>query len=424
MPRMPLSRTKQHRLNDRTGVLPCLTLLCVIGLVLAVVPDALAGEWRQFRGPDSTGIAVGETPPTTWTDTTNIAWKQELPGRGLSGPIVVKGRVVLTASNGAEDDRLHVLCFDQNTGKPLWHRQFWATGPTLSHQKMCNATPTPASDGERIFAFFSSNDVICLDLDGGLLWYRGMTVDYPNASNSLGMSSSLLVVDKTLIVQVENDSESLTAGLDVATGANKWKLNRPQLPNWTSPGLLKVGEKQAVLITSGEGVLAVAPETGDTLWTFGDGGSTIPSAGVSSSLLVVPAKGGLTALEPSTSNSAPKVLWTQPKLTASTPTPVIYKDLVMTVNRGGVLSAGKTATGEPAWQLRLTGPFSGTPVIANDHAYLFNEAGLGQVVKLTGDQPELVSQHDFGEGVLCTPAIADNALFVRSDKHLWKIAAP
>lgn len=393
------------------------------GAVLGMAGQAPAGDWLQFRGNDSSAVATGETPPTAWTNESNIAWKQSLPGRGLSGPIVVKGRVVLTASSGAEDDRLHVLCFDQKSGKPLWHRQFWATGSTLSHQKMCNATPTPASDGERIFAFFSSNDVICLDLDGQMLWYRGITVDYPNASNSLGMSSSLLVVDKTLIVQVENDSESLTAGLDVATGENRWKLNRPQSPNWTSPGVVTVGDKKSVLITSNGGLLAIHPETGETVWNFTDGGSGIPSAGVGSSIIVVPAKGGLTALEPSTGGSAPKVLWTQPKLSASTPSPIIYNGLVMTVNRAGVLSAGKVENGESAWQLRLTGPFSATPIIANDHAYLFNEAGMGQVVKLSGDKAELVSSHEFGEGVLCTPAIAGNAVFVRSDKTLWKIAA-
>lgn len=394
-----------------------------IVLILGGAAEGRAGDWLQFRGNDSSAVAPDEKPPTTWTNDTNIAWKQALPGRGLSGPIVVKGRVVLTASSGSEDDRLHIVCFDQKTGKKLWQRQFWATGSTLSHQKMCNATPTPASDGERIFALFSSNDVICLDLEGQLLWYRGMTVDYPNASNSLGMSSSLLVAGKTLVVQLENDSESLTAGLDVATGENRWKLNRPQSPNWTSPGLITVGDKSTVLITSQGGLLAVHPDTGETAWTFNEGSSSIPSAGVGSSLVVVPAKGGVAALEPSPAGSAPKLLWTQPKLSAATASPVVYNGLVMTVNRAGVLSAGKVENGESAWQLRLTGPFSATPVIANDHAYLFNEAGMGQVVKLSGDKAELVSSHEFGEGVLCTPAIAGNAIFVRSDKTLWKIAA-
>jgi outer membrane protein assembly factor BamB len=88
----------------------------------------------------------------------------------------------------------------------------------MCHNKMCVATPTPASDGKRIFAFYSSNDVICLDLAGNLLWYRGLTFDYPNASNSLGMASSPVVVNDTLVVQVESDAEAFAVGLDTQTG--------------------------------------------------------------------------------------------------------------------------------------------------------------------------------------------------------------
>ena len=84
---------------------------------------------------------------------------------------------------------------------------------------------------------YSSNDLLCLDLDGNLQWLRGLTLDYPNASNSLGMSSSPIVVDGVLVVQVENDSESFAAGINVRTGENLWKLDRPKGANWTSPPL-------------------------------------------------------------------------------------------------------------------------------------------------------------------------------------------
>ena len=83
----------------------------------------------------------------------------------------------------------------------------------------CGApAPSPASDGKRVFALFSSNDLICLDLDGNLQWFRGLTFDHPNVSNSLGMASSPVVVGDTLVAQVENDSQSLATGIDVATG--------------------------------------------------------------------------------------------------------------------------------------------------------------------------------------------------------------
>ena len=109
----------------------------------------------------------------------NVAWKTAIPGRGVSSPILVAGKVIVTAASGFKQDRLHVLCIDAKTGPIDWERQFWATGRTLCHPTSSVAANTPSSDGKRIFAFFSSNDLACLDLDGNLLWYRGLTHDFP-----------------------------------------------------------------------------------------------------------------------------------------------------------------------------------------------------------------------------------------------------
>ncbi|MCA9051046.1 MAG: PQQ-binding-like beta-propeller repeat protein, partial [Planctomycetaceae bacterium] len=114
---------------------------------------SVAGDWRQFRGNLTNSVAEGETLPTDLSGG-SIAWQVELPGRGLSGPIVIGSQVILTASSGYAQDRLHILSFDAQTGETQWERQFAATGRTVCHEKMCVATPTPASDGERIFAFY------------------------------------------------------------------------------------------------------------------------------------------------------------------------------------------------------------------------------------------------------------------------------
>ena len=147
----------------------------------------------------------------------------------------VSGRVIATSASGASQDRLHVHAFDAASGKSLWERQFWATGRTLCHPTSSVAACSPMSDGQRIFAFFSSNDLVCLDLNGNLLWYRGLTLDYPTAANDVGMSSSPLVVDGTVIVQVENKGDSFAAGLDAETGQTRWKIPRKPEMNWTSP---------------------------------------------------------------------------------------------------------------------------------------------------------------------------------------------
>ena len=133
-------------------------------MIAACTSDVRADDWRQFRGSDSSGISTEENLPTKVDDST-LKWKINLPGRGVSGPIVVGNRLFLTASSGYRDDQLRVLCFSIDNGEQLWERKFAATGRTISHESISMATPQPCSDGERVYAYFSSGDVVCLDLD-------------------------------------------------------------------------------------------------------------------------------------------------------------------------------------------------------------------------------------------------------------------
>ncbi len=394
-----------------------------IALPLIAVFLCSGADWPQFRGPLTNNVANSETPPSR-VDQENIAWSAELEGRGASGPIVVGEKVFLTSTTGFRQDQLHVHCFDANSGKRLWERQFWATGRTQCHKKMSVATSTPASDGKRVFATFSSNDVVCLDLDGNLLWIRGLSHDYPNASNSLGMASSPIVVGETLIVPVENDDDSFTTGLDVKTGIARWKIKRPRVANWTSPAILKPSpeEESLVLLQSNDGVDAIYPETGETAWQYEQGAGRIPSTTVGENILFVPSN-GLTALVPGTSSDPPKVLWKEQKLSPATASPLVYQKRVFTVNRAGVLSCGNLQTGEIVWRLRLKGPFSATPIAAANHLYLVSEKGLLQVVQLGEEKGKITGEIDLKEMILATPAISNDSLFLRSDKHLWKISS-
>ena len=394
--------------------LPSLGLACLLAL------SARADDWTQFRGPAGNGIATGAKLPTK-LDTRSVTWAVDLPGRGLSSPVIIGDRVFVTASSGARQDRLHVLCFDLADGSLRWERQFWATGRTMTHEKISAATPSPASDGHRIFAIFSSNDCAALDLDGNLLWYRGLGRDYPNASNSLGMSSSLVVADGVLVAQVENDSESFTAGLDAATGLNRWKIDRPKKANWTSPSLLKGADgRTLVALQSSKGVAVVEPATGKTVWSYDDGASTVPSTTVSGGKLYVPSQ-GLTVLEPAAPGQPPKQLWRSSQMRPGTSSPLVLGDRVFTMNDGGILSCADTADGKRLWQLRLKGPFSATPVSAGGFLYCVNEKGLVQVVDPSKPDGLVVSELDLAQAVIGTPSIAAGSLFVRSDGKLWRI---
>lgn len=397
---------------------------CAVACFLTGAAGLEAADWRQFRGNAANSVAAGEQLPTELSGET-IAWKAALPGRGLSGPIVVGQRVFLTASSGYTQDRLHVLCFDAGSGKSLWERQFTATGRTTCHEKMCNATPTMSSDGERVFAFFSSNDLICLDLDGQLQWYRGLGSEFPNASNSLGMSSSPIVIGTTVVVQVESDAEAFACGIDTVSGETRWQMERPRAANWTSPSLLpgKPGQPTLALLQSSKGLAAVDPDTGTVVWNFEKGASTIPSATVVDGRVVIPSN-GLTTLQPSEDGTSFAEVWNASNLSPSTPSPVAMNGMTFTLNSAGALTAGSAETGDRLWQMRLKGPFSGTPVAANGYLYLFNEGGMAFVVKPEQDKGTVVSELDLTETILCSPAAADHALYIRSDGHLWKFAKP
>jgi outer membrane protein assembly factor BamB len=378
------------------------------------------GDWRQFRGDDTSSVSPDAAPPTDWSADSVIDWQVELPGRGLSSPIVIGDQVVVTASSGYRQDRLHVLSFAASDGGLQWEREFWATGRTVSHPKTCVAAPTPASDGERIFAFYSSNDVVCLDLAGNLLWYRGLTHDYPNASNSLGMSSSLIVADDTLVAMVENDTDSFTVGLDVTSGEERWKIGRPRRANWTSPALWTGGDGgQLVLLQSSAGVSAVEPRTGEETWTYGDGASTIPSLVAVDGVAYVPSH-GITAIRPGGNTpEVAEILWQEGNIRPDVCSPVVDDGLVYVLMRPNILICASAEDGKEQWKVRLTGNYSGSPVIADDHLFVFSEEGTGHVVDLSGNG-ELVSTRELEETILSTPAVSGNALYIRSDGHLWK----
>jgi outer membrane protein assembly factor BamB len=403
------------------GRLASIFLAAGAGLPLS----APAADWTQFRGP-SFGLAPAAELPTSWNEPANknIAWKADLPGRGPSSPIVVGDRVVVTASEGANQERLLVLCFDERTGNLLWQRQFWATGRTATHPDSANAAPTPASDGERIFAFFSSNDLICLSLDGDLVWYRGLAFDHPKAGNDIGMASSPVVIQDTVIVQVENQGDSFAAGLDAATGETRWQVAREPVANWTSPAAWSSadGERTLVLLQSPSGLTAHDPLTGEQLWSHETSCDAIPSPTLDDRRVVFVASDRLTVLNIDQQGKL-QPLWDAARLRPGAASPVVSGERLYVINRVGVLTCADASSGQSLWQLRLQGEFWGTPILAGDRLYVVNKDGEGIVVRVGDDEGEVLGINPMGERVQASPALANGALYIRSDKSLWKIAA-
>lgn len=397
----------------------CLSLS--LGLAAACLP-ASAADWLQFRGEDAASRQSGPLPPTLKEE--DIVWKTALPGRGLSSPVIVGNKVFLTASSGPTQETLHVICLDQASGKQLWERRFQSTGRTMCHEKTAVAAPTPASDGTRIFALFSTNDLFCLDAEGNLLWLRGFTLDYPNASNSLGLASSPILADGVLITQIENDSDSFTAGIDPATGLNLWKIPRPKVANWTSPVVWKDKEsgRNLVLVTSVEGVIALDPKTGKEQWNLPGPGTTIPSSAIGEKHLAVPRPGkGMAVWTLSGGTTPPSLAWESAQLNSDTASPVIQGSRVFSMNGAGVLTCAELETGDRPWKLRLEGPFSGSPVMAGTVLYAVSERGLLQTVDTTAEKGLITSKVPLGKEVLSTPSLAGNSIYIRGTGEVWRI---
>ncbi len=398
------------------------TSFIVLITAFSLQPSVFPSDWPQFRGPGSTGYATDSKIP----ETLKVQWAAELPGRGLSSPIIVGDKVFITAASGPKQEKLHVICMKVADGSKVWERQLKATGRTMSHEKTNVAAPSPCSDGKRIFALWSCNDLVAFDLDGNLLWTRGLTVDYVNASNSLGMASSPIVVGETVVVVIENDSESYSLGIDVNTGRNIWKMDRPKAANWSSPIVFKADDQSlpVVVLQSKDGLVAVDAATGSRLWEYTDGASTMSSSVAANGIIYAPSH-GLTALKPDKNGGAPEQLWRSEQLNPSTISPVVVGDSIYSINSASVMTVAALKDGERGWKLRLTGPFSASPVAAGKKIVVVSEKGVVQIVDTTALEGAVTAQLSLSllenQHILSTPSLQGNSVFVRSDGHLWKL---
>jgi outer membrane protein assembly factor BamB len=388
-------------------------------ILLGAASSLAAGDWPQFRGPQGLGISDEAALPLEWNKEKGIRWKADLPGRGLSSPVVVAGRVYVTACSGPAQERLHVLSFDASTGKELWTRQFTATGSTQCNGKTNMAAPTPAADEGRVFALFATGDLAARGRDGNLRWYRSVCGEYPTSGNSVGMAASPVLHGETLFVAMENVGESFAAAVDARTGRNLWKRPRSQKINWTTPLVVRNGDRLEVLYQSPDELTAYDPGTGSRLWSHEGGLASIPSPVAAEGLVIAPG-GSSMALRPGREKA--QKLWESKALGSSTASPTLYRRKVYTINSGGVVVCADAESGEESWRTRVKGPHSASPLIAGDRMYLVNEAGETTVLKL-GDKPETLSVNPLEDPMLASPAASGGALFLRSDHRLYCLGA-
>jgi outer membrane protein assembly factor BamB len=386
-------------------------------------------RWLQFRGEGGRSAAMGETPTNFGgEEKLNIAWRQPTAGRGISSPLVIDGLVIVTGSGGQEERDLYVEAFEIESGELAWRRTAHALGRPYTHPTSANASPSPASDGERIFALYSSCDLLCYDIDGTLLWYRALAVDYPKTGNDVSMSSSPTVIDGVVLVQLENQGDSFAAAIDAKTGENLWRKDRPRRANWASPLAINLPDgRNAFVLQNGDSLEVLNPRTGEAYYEFGLSGSTISSPVYVAPKLLVPAN-GLTIID--FSFSSPQIMVENARMGTRNASHVVVDDRIYAC-KGSVLVAGELNSGDVLWQERLPNIESvwATPVATASGIYVFDQTGnVALVREQAGDnadddaKAELVGTMKIEGPVLASPAVAGNAIYVRSENAIYKIS--
>ena len=397
-----------------------LTSALALALTLALALAPQAADWAQFKGPNASGVSPEKNLPTEWSKDKGQKWKATLPARGVSSPVVFGDRLYVTCSSGIRDDRLHMLCFDANTGKQLWHRQFQATGGTAAHPKSSMAANTPVADESGVYALFATGDLAAVDADGTLRWYRSLVGDYPTITNQVGMASSPILVKDRLIVPMDNSGESFIAAVDTKYGKNVWKAERPREINWVTPIVRTVGTATEVLFDGPGGLTAYDASSGEKRWASKLTRGSIPTGVLDGDTLYMPI-GGVTAFKLGAKGPEDEPVMKAKDVQPGMPSPLVYLGKVYAVTGRGVVSCADVKTGKLLYKEALKGAFSASPIAGDGKVYFLNETGVCYVLDGKANEFELLATNDLGGESLGTPAIANGRIYIRTDKALYAV---
>jgi outer membrane protein assembly factor BamB len=390
-----------------------------------------ADDWPQFRGPSGQGVSDATNVPTKWSATENVAWKTKLPGSGWSSPVLSNGKIYLTTAVQSPLT-LRALCIDANSGQILWNVEVLRPDPASAsqvHKKNSLASPTPIIRDNRLYVHFGHMGTAALDLANGNVLWRQTNLKYKPVH---GTGGSPALVDDLLIFSCDGARDPFVAALDAKSGQIRWRTPRRAQTNapfsFSTPLEIDVdGAKQVVIPASGV-VAAYEPKIGREIWrvAYGEGYSVVPRPAYAHGLLYVSSgfdRANLLAIRPQGATgdvTKTHVAWKLTRNAPLTPSPLVVGDEIYLVSDNGFGTCADAKTGNVHWTKRLGGNFSASPVYAAGHIYFQNEEGLGVVVK-AGTKFELVSENDLAERTLASYAVAEQALFIRSENHLWRI---
>jgi outer membrane protein assembly factor BamB len=437
---------------------PCLAR-CVVGALasftliapLQTTPSKAAEEfWPQWRGPYATGTSKHATPPLEWSETRNVRWKVEIPGRGSATPIVWGDRLfVLTAvpsgaaleashaprGSAPSPHRFQVLAIDRATGRVVWERTAREEAPhETSHPENGTwASSSAVTNGEILIASFESRGLYAYDMNGTPLWQTDL--GDKAMRNQFGEGSTPTLFGNRLIVVWDHTAGSFVTALDARTGKEVWRQKRDEIDTWATPLVVEVGGRAQVIVPGMNRVHSYDVETGAVVWhTAGLTMNPIPSPVADESLVYLMsgfrgnslkairfagARGDITGTE--------AVAWTFDRDTPYVPSPLLYDGIIYFLkSNNGLLSAFDARSGKPHYQVQrlVEAPeVFASPVGAAGRVYIPSRDGTTVVIK-HGPAFSVIARNALSDGFDASPALVGGAIYLRGYKYLYCIAEP
>ena len=407
---------------------------CYFLLALLACTSAPGEDWPQFGGPGAKGISSEKGIPVSWSGKKNVAWKFRLPGTGWSSPVVVDGKVYLSAAVvGAKSSKdapsLVALSVDGGSGKLLWQTELFAKArSSRRHSKNSHASPTPLIDDGRLYVHFGTNGTACLDLAGRILWKNEELIYDPVH----GGGSSPVRSGEVIVFSCDGAADPFVVGLDRKSGKIRWRTKRPEssgkLFAFATALSLDLAGKKQVILPGANWIAGYDPADGSELWRAWHGGySVVPRPLYGHGLVYFSSsfdQAKLFAIRPDGKGEVTKthIAWQSSRSAPHSPTPVLVGEELYCVSDRGIASCIEARTGKLYWRERVGGNYSASVLYADGRVYFQSEKGEGVVIE-AGKKFKVLSRNKLGERTLASYAISSGAIYIRGADHLFKIQA-
>ncbi len=384
-------------------------------------------EWNAFRGPTGMGIENQKTP-MNW-NVNSIKWKTQITGSGQSS-VIQSGEKLFLTSADKEGGLRFLHCLDKNTGDLLWKREVKNTREEAVHRMNTWATPTPVTDGNKVLAFFGPAGLHCFDLEGKKLW----EIDLGEFPGSWGVAASPVIVDGMVLQNCDSTGPSRLLALDLNSGKTIWETKRETKPRggWSTPIVISVQGKRQIVLNGEFGARGYSLADGKELWfckSFNGRGSPVPFYDGKLVFVVNGKPGDLYAIDPTGKGdlTGTHMKWHAKRNGGrDLPSPVSVNGLVLVTSMSGVITCYDATNGKTLWIDRLTGAFSGSPLVSNGHYYIQNEAGQTYVIEPDRKKLKIAGKNSLSPGeeeiFRATLSPISGMIFTRSQSTVYCIA--